>query len=71
MATYLPVLMLCALSTSENVPSPFLDMRRYSELAVTVHEDIFIRDSSVRLTEFKDFNSFRICDLESVEVVNY
>ena len=30
MATYLPVLIDCALSTSENVPSPFLLIRRYS-----------------------------------------
>ena len=31
MATYLPFLMHWAFSTSENVPSPFLDTRRYSE----------------------------------------
>ena len=30
MATYLPVLIDCALSTSEKVPSPFLLIRRYS-----------------------------------------
>ena len=30
MARYFPFLMLCALSTSENVPSPFLEIRRYS-----------------------------------------
>jgi len=30
MATYLPVLILCALSTSENVPSPFLLINLYS-----------------------------------------
>jgi hypothetical protein len=29
-ATYFPVLMLWALSTSENVPSPFLEIKRYS-----------------------------------------
>lgn len=29
-ATYFPFLMHCALSTSENVPSPFLATRRYS-----------------------------------------
>ena len=30
MATYLPFLMHCAFRTSENVPSPFLPMSRYS-----------------------------------------
>ena len=30
MATYLPVLIDCALSTSEKVPSPFLLINRYS-----------------------------------------
>ena len=33
MATYLPFLMHCALRTSENVPSPFLPMSRYSDKA--------------------------------------
>ena len=33
MATYLPVLMLWALRTSEKVPSPFLPMSRYSDKA--------------------------------------
>jgi hypothetical protein len=31
MATCLPVLIDCALNTSENVPSPFFDIRRYSK----------------------------------------
>lgn len=31
MATYLPVLIDCALRTSEKVPSPFLLIRRYSK----------------------------------------
>ena len=30
MATYLPVLILCALRTSEKVPSPFLEINLYS-----------------------------------------
>ena len=30
MATYLPVLIDCAFSTSENVPSPFLEINLYS-----------------------------------------
>ena len=30
-ATYLPVLMLCAFSTSLKVPSPFFEMSRYSD----------------------------------------
>lgn len=29
-ATYLPVLIDCAFRTSENVPSPFFEIRRYS-----------------------------------------
>jgi len=34
MATYLPVLMLWAFNTSEKVPSPFLEIKRYSKLKV-------------------------------------
>ena len=37
MATYLPFLMHCALSTSEKVPSPFLPISRYSGNAGAGH----------------------------------
>ena len=38
-ATYLPVLMLCAFKTSENVPSPFLLISLYSKTGGSSQND--------------------------------